>query len=429
MISVSYDGNSWQAVDGGNSVVTLAAAEQGQLPQLPEGAAIAMLLLPVELLLSRTFSLPLSSSKFIDQEILAQEIEEHTAEQADGWWLSWQAAHDGTGVSGIMFGLPETLRQQIESDESWRSTRVIGADTWSRLQAQLPAQPMADAGGRVAVFDADSTGLFFGVWSGSESANDANGYWLGMRRLNWQSELLSQEQIRAMADNIGRSLHAMGWQGTTAAAFGRLPAALHEALALSLWYGEVMAWSDLPERQTANLALASVSTLNFRHGRWRASSGLGQLKPWYRSMALAAALVVIWMAGMLWQNYQLESQLQAGQQRMIDAFHKGLPQEKVMIDVLAQLRKAAGSGAGDGQQSAVLWLQQLAGINRVYKQTPWEIRELSFQQGKMSMSGQVGDLQSVNRIRQALQQETGMDVKLEDTDLNDNLVRFRMEWL
>ena len=132
---------------------------------------------------------------------------------------------------------------------------------------------------------------------------------------------------------------------------------------------------------------------------------------------------------MVWQNHQLHSQSEQLQAQVIDAFHRGLPNETVIIDALAQLRRAAGGGAGGERQSeALFWMQQLAGINRVYKHTPWEIRELLLHDGKMTMSGEAKDLQTMNMIRESLQQETGKDVKLEDTDLNGSLVRFRMVW-
>jgi len=134
------------------------------------------------------------------------------------------------------------------------------------------------------------------------------------------------------------------------------------------------------------------------------------------------------MGGMAWQNYQMNHQIEVNQQRIIAAFHKGLPDETVIIDALAQLRKATGNGAGTGGNDAAIWLRQLADINKVYRQIPWQIGELSFNDGRMAMSGQAKDLQTMNRIRKALQQETGKEVKLEDTDLNGSQVKFRLSW-
>jgi len=46
----------------------------------------------------------------------------------------------------------------------------------------------------------------------------------------------------------------------------------------------------------------------------------------------------------------------------------------------------------------------------------------------MSMTGQSSNLQEMNRIQQALQQHSGQDIKIQDTDLSQDHVRFTMVW-
>jgi len=460
-LQVSFDGASWLAMDTQGNFMPLATTDAFDLPELPAGSVVHKLLLPVERLLSRTFSLPLSSSRYVDQEILAQQLQEQTAEQSEDWWLAWQAGQMDDGVAGMMFGLSETVREQFLAHDAWQQVQTIGVDVWARLNAQLHAildekdTETVPGDGVIAVFDMDIAGVFFGVWHGDQGSH-GDGCWRGMRRLNCSGDI-SGEQCAVLADNITRSLHAMGWRdacspqsgdepepesdpesGTEAKlmdgvanAIGRLSPDLHAALELSFWRGHLLETADLAGRNNANLALASCSGLNFRHGGWRANSGMNLLKSWYRSFAIVALLVVVWAVGMMWQNYHLDAQIRAEQQRVIQAFHTGLPDEKVMIDALAQLRKAAGSSGaagGKGSSRAMLWLQQINAMNRVYQRMPWQIKSLSMDHGRMSMSGSVKDLQSMNKIRQALQQETGATVKVQDTNLGDKLVQFRMAW-
>jgi len=445
---ISYDSQSWRAMDEAGNEITLITEHALELPELPDGGQAHTLLLPVEHVLSRTFSLPLSNPRFIDQDILAQELDESTAEHGEDWWLAWQAGKDdgdgdpdGGGVSGIMFGLPQALRSQVDSHDAWRQLHRLGVDIWDRLSAQRQAyaaiaQDEEESGegvANMAVFDVDSSGIFFGFWHGRQGGD---GYWRGMRRLNWpEGKVLSETRCSALAQDIERSLLAMGWQREAAdsVTIGHLPPDLHAALNLSSWHGAIVESADLLSRHAANLALSPVSGLNFRFGRWRSQNGFSQLKSWYRSFAIAAALVVVWAAGMMWQNHQLDVQLQTAQQRVIQSFHKGLPNEKVMIDALAQLRKAAGgalggTNGGPERNSAAVWLQRIQGVQRVYQQAPWSIKALSLNHGNFTMSGSVSDLQSMNKIRQALQQEMGVTVKVRDTDLSGQQVQFRMAW-
>jgi len=431
-LRVSFDGDCWLATDGDGNTITLSAEDAVDqagitLPELPDAAVVSVLLLPAEYLLGRSFSLPLAQTRFLDQDILGQELEEHSSEQAEDWWLVWHGGPAEHGVSGLMFGMPETVRKQIDAHESWRQVRYIGVDIWARLNASLQASPNAElSGDAIAVLDADATGICFGVCSGDGGDQSAETFWHGMRRLNWEPGSL-QHQCTELAENILRSLRAMGWDDDIAV--GRLPAILQDALNLSSWQGERVELSSLPCRNEANLAVDTLTQMNFRHGRWRARSPLGNLRPWRRTLVLASVLTIIWITGMMWQNHRLNVQLEEAQQRIVAAFHTGLPNESVMIDALAQLRKAAGGKpAGTSAHDASVWLQQIVGVHRVYQQIPWKIRELEFHNGKMTMSGTAADLQTMNRIRDALQKQTGKKVKLQDTDLSGAEVKFRMAW-
>jgi len=432
VLRVSYDGHSWRAMDEQGNVMPLMAEDAAMLPELPDGAAVSRLLLPAEQLLCRAFALPLQQTRLIDREILAQELEEHSAETPDAWWLAWQAGRTEQGVAGLMFGLPEAIRMQIETHEGWRQVRHVGVDVRERLQALLSANTpaLADAG-TLAVLDADAQGVCFGVWSPADD-DTGDGFWLGMRRLNRSSTDVVQPENESidseLTENIRRSLQAMGWNPENGTALGRLPADLLAALKFASWQGEIVEWADLPGRNEANLAINTEPGLNFRHTSWRAGSSLGNFKPWRRALALAALLAVIWVGGMMWQNHRLAGQLAASQQRIVAAFHKGLPLERVMIDPLAQLRKAAGGQGGKGSHDAAIWLRQMDVISKVHQQMKWKIKTLSFQDGVMSMSGVASDLQTLNRIRAALQKESGKQVTLKDTDLSGNQVTFRMAW-
>ncbi|RLL50170.1 hypothetical protein D8Y20_12095 [Mariprofundus sp. EBB-1] len=439
VVTICSDGKQWHAIDAHHNMMTLAISEDELLPTLPDGATVARLLLPVEQLLNRTFHLPFSNAKFIDQDILSQELEERSSESAESWWLSWRAGQtDNEAVSGIMFGVSESFRQDIDINDNWRDINFIGSDIWARLNeqrdhhvaTQATEKSEVTANRKLAVFDSDASGLFFGVWNyPGEQIKD--GFWLAMRRLN----LNEGSDTSATVENIRRSLHSMGWREDEGdAAVGRLSVDLHQALNLSTWHGELCEAGELPSRRDATIAVATLSSFNYRHGRWRSGSHMKQIQPWYRSLALAAVLMLVWSISQVWQNRQLEQQLTMHQQQVIEAFHRGLPDEKVIIDALAQLRKAAGEDGTDMRAQnhrnlASQWLQRMDIINRVYQQINWTVKEISFKDGTMTLTGSSKDLQTMNNIHQALQRASGEDIKIQDTNLSSgNEVKFKLVW-
>jgi len=73
-LTITHDGSHWQAIDADNNMMTLSISEDDPLPLLPDGAVVTRLIVPIEQLLNRTFNLPFSNPKFIDQEVLSQEL-------------------------------------------------------------------------------------------------------------------------------------------------------------------------------------------------------------------------------------------------------------------------------------------------------------------------------------------------------------------
>lgn len=424
-LHIIFDGDTWQAVDGDGCRMSLLPGKEDALPSLPDGYAAAGLMLPVERLLVRTFLLPLKHPRFLDANIIGHEINERSGENSSGWWLSWQAGTVDEGIAGLTFGLEAGLREAIDADEQWRDIGHVVVDAWERLSERFHRYVVQECaeigpatGERVAVFDADAEGVFFGVWTGTGDG------WLccGLRRLNGTAGAgMSTGQIKP-------TLAAMGWkeeEGGIAA--GRLGETLAGALVLQRWQGETIEEVDLPGRVDAAMMLAREPGLNLRHGIWKPRLAMARLRPWRRALAMAAAMLLIWIVGTGYQIYRLDSERAALQQRIVDAFHQGLPDETVIIDPLAQLRRATGGG-GEGSESAGEWLKQLACINRVFLKRPWKMHKLSLDSSGQHMAGSVKDLEALNGIREHLQQETGREVRLLETNLGDGTVMFRVAW-
>ena len=108
-----------------------------------------------------------------------------------------------------------------------------------------------------------------------------------------------------------------------------------------------------------------------------------------------------------------------------DAFHRGLPEQPVIIDAIAQLRQAA-----DGTQStsSSKVSKTLEHISKVFQDTPWQMQEFNLIRGSVTLAGKVKSLDTLNTIKDQLSRLNGTDVQIADTDLNGDEVSFRMRW-
>lgn len=419
-VSCAPDGCRWfdDASPQALGPVRHDGAEGGiELPELPAPArSIAW---PIESMLVRPFRFPLNHPKLIDADMLKQELLDSSGADPGDWWLAWHAAPAEDGVHGLVFGLAEAERAAMRSAPGWQKSTSLKVDAWERLSRWLPD---SDEGQTVGVIDQDMQGLFFGLYAG--------GTWLGMRRLNWEAEH-SPRSRESVQSEILASLRSMGKDA--ALVTGRLEAAFvetWEALA-DRWQGETIGAGLLPDRHDANeRALSNDAAhaylLDFRHGRWRSRTAWSSMKMWKRPLQVITACMLIWLVGSGLKIAQLSAAIHASDDRLLAAFHAGLPQESVIIDPLAQLRRAAGGSNGGADAGDIL--RQMNSLAEVYRAHPWETSELSFRDGHAQMQGSVSDIQVLNAIRAGLQQQTGRDVKILDTDLAGQQVHFRMQW-
>jgi type II secretion system protein L len=403
----------------------LAIAADGELHQaqpeteagipMPAGTtAVQMLLWPLEQLIVRPFALPLRHSRLLDHEILTQELQEQAGDAERDPWLCWQAEEEESGVAGLMFGLERQTKEILAGHDIWGKSPFIVPDGWVRLAACFLSQQSG-----TAIIDADREGLFAGV--------RRSGAWRGMRRINrapWKSEAM-------LAEETVQTLRGMGFDTDHDQVTGRLPAALVARLQEEgiRWSGTALAEEELPGRHRATLDAAAAMPepgINFRHGSWQAGGGWRQgVRPWRHTVLLAAALLLVLLASGGYRILTLHGAVAAEREAMTDAFHRGLPDETVMLDPLAQLRMAASSGQPELQEQ---FMQQLEHVARVHKSIAgWQVRHIEYSDGTMHLAGTAADFAMINRIREALAAD-GPSVQIEDTETEGERVRFRLKW-
>lgn len=410
-----WDGATFALKVGDELTMISAQAGDSVLDLLPSDAAVpARIYWPLEALLVRSFSMPLLEPKMLDAAMLSQEVAELTGEEEESWWLTWQAGKSEGGITGLVFGLSQNLRHDMQGRETWQNCPQLVVDGWERLQALRGDLQ------HTAVVDEDEEGVFFGYFS--------DGIWRGMRRLNRQLAEGGRLGDEELAVQVLNSWQAMGMDIDADPVVGRLGSALAGQLrpVCGQWQADEAA--QLSDRHSANFELFGVTVpeLNLRHGKWTVRKQWKGLQSWKRPLLMAAGLAVLWGVATAAQIVMLKGQADTYQARVVEAFHRGLPNETVMLDPLAQLRRAAGSSAGSAKSAE--FLNQLQLLSQAWREKAWQLSEFSIDNGVVQMSGSADDIDSLNKIRDRLSSASGREVTISDTDLTGSRVSFRMKW-
>ncbi len=400
-------GIAWQDAE---HTILQGMPDSDTLPDIPRtDAQVRRIYLPCEQLLVRAVHLALPSPALVDSDMLFQELcEEAIDAEPEQWWLAWHTDTCDDGVAGMVFGLPEAWRQQLQAATPWSQTPCIVVDVYERLQQFCTPETAA------AMIDQDDEGVFFGYFDGKA--------WRGMRRIN------AEHLEEAHHFDMWQSLYAMGFQPQEHRVYGIIQEDLHAYLEAEHISFQGSIRSDSISRHAANLALSQKpsSALNFRHGRWSALQAWQRLSFWKRSILLATLALLTWAGGSAYQLHQWNQNIQQQQQRIEAAFHHALPNETVMLDPVAQLKKAAGMDTPTQHQQH--FLSDLNVVGQVYAQHPWHLDALSLNDGQTHISGSVDSIAKLNQIQAALQAALQQEVHIVDTQMGKQRVSFRMSW-
>ncbi|MDQ6954703.1 MAG: hypothetical protein Q9M20_04595 [Mariprofundaceae bacterium] len=418
-INVSWNITSvaWKNHDNVMSLYDCPSQEFSSAPDFSdEMIFVGRVAIPMEWLLVRYIALPLKNPDMVDADMLFQELADSSDLDADDWWLTWRIQRCEDGIAGMVFGLPESLRESIQNHAQWSKAKEILIDGYERLQGHIHDTQAC------MVIDQDDAGVFFGVFDGQT--------WRGMRRLNHCQGQDRQGADDALCLQIHHSCLAMGYDAQHYQRCGRISADLLAALGNdgATWAGELL--EEPQTRHEANLAsLEAVpidgrKVLNLRHDRWAARHGLGQWQLWKRSAVLCSLLLVAWSFGVLSDLNSMEKQIENATQRIENAFHEGLPNEPVMLDALAQLRQATGGGT----TIDTTFLSSLKAVSAVYRTEDWMLKTLELRDGEMQITGKVKDIETLNRMQASLKKALQKNVKIADTNIRGEQVSFRMQW-
>jgi len=408
---------------------TTTPPSEDVLPMLSEDAQdLGCIYLPIEHFLSRSFHFPLKHRHYLDSELLAQELVDTAGIEPDEWWLSWRSEKVQGGVAGLVFALPEHLKQAMQAQPSWQQTPLLLIDGWERLNDWLKQVDYVDAS--LAVVDADAEGVFFGFFH--------QGSWHGMRRLN--ADMHDDEAGSLIAQQVVWSLQAMGMNLIETQIIGRLTPALADCFPLAHNTYPATIEKTLSPRHMLNLMLPNPLNeqpqgakamkshqCNVRHGQWKVQQGSYALKLWKRSLLMAASLCFLGLMLTITQNFQLEKQQLLMQDEMLAILHQTLPGEPA-IDILAQLRRAVGDDATHTAQNDAQSTIQLQRISQVFEAQAWQMQEVKMDAAGVLLTGKIESLSALNKVRDLLAKKMDTEVNIADTDVSGDEVTFRIRW-
>jgi hypothetical protein len=293
----------------------------------------------------------------------------------------------------------------MQDAESWLNAKEVLVDGYERLDAYI------EEGQACLVLDQDDEGIFFGVYDGQ--------VWRGMRRLNGN--------VEAFWLQLSHSSTAMGFDAQNDIVCGKIYDILLDKVKGEglIWQGEQLTTQRI--RHEANLGIYlgdEKGALNLRHGRWSLRREWGHLHVWKRSAVLGLLALLVWLAGAVVDSNRMDDQIEVYEQRLVTAFHKGLPNEPVMLDALAQLRQAAGGRV----ISDTTFLSSLEAVSKAYQVQGWQLKTLELREGEMHMTGEIKDIKSLNKIQLNLQKKLQKKVNIADTSIKGDKVSFRMHW-
>ncbi len=430
-LAASWDGDTWcvQNLEVSGASLSWCPANTdddsiiGSYSEEQCEEAPDILIWPIESMILRPFSLSLSSEKLLDKDVITQEFEDLTSESSGGWWLSWNATVTTDGVQGMLFALPQSVKHMLASHHYFADAPSVVPDGLLRLQHNCTVMAVADKDEDcLLVFDQDQQGIFVGCYVDTKC--------IALRRVNFAADCMTDEVV----EDIFRTIDAITDGDKQVILSGSVtPEFLKKIEEVGYSTEYIYPLNQVANRQAANMQAATTykhdRLSNLRHGTWSWHRPIGeQIGGWKWPGILLSILMLLVIGGTTYQSVSLSFQQELLQQRIQSAFHQGLPNETVMIDALAQLRKAAG-GSLSGVDSWFLLeqLQAMALASGKFKLL--RIGELTLgPEGSFQIQGELSDFSMVSQLQKQLTEHLGMPVEVVDTELSGDQVNFRLRW-
>jgi len=192
-------------------------------------------------------------------------------------------------------------------------------------------------------------------------------------------------------------------------------------------------WEPVPSHGPAVALLAQHVDeklgLDLLQGEYSRREQLGKLwRPWLPAAGLLATWVLVEMAGAGVEYMRLSADLAALQQQAANIYLQTFPDAKLRGDPRAQmesrLRELKGGGSADGSG----FLELLAAVGGDLQAAPrLEIDRVNYRVGAINVAFTIGDLQSLDQLKQKLAEGGALNVEIQSATSRDDKVEARLQ--
>jgi len=173
-------------------------------------------------------------------------------------------------------------------------------------------------------------------------------------------------------------------------------------------------------------ALAKRKGVNLLQGSYSYKENMSrQWRPWWPAVAVVVVMVVIQMITVTVDYFRLQQQSVALQQDIESLYRETFPDARKVVDARAQM--AARLTAMQQQGGDDLFYQLLTGVTHLAEnKVDFELQRLRFQAGELNVDLHLQDLQVLDRIKQLLSQQQGIQAEVVSASARGDKVEARL---
>jgi general secretion pathway protein L len=166
------------------------------------------------------------------------------------------------------------------------------------------------------------------------------------------------------------------------------------------------------------------SSLNLLQNEYAPRSRIRQqLRPWYTTAALVAALILVGLLGNILEYISLSGQSEQLDQQIRQTFSRTFPEVKRIVNPTAQMKHQLAQLRGKGQ-SGPAFSEILSSIAPQVAKTPnITVRYVRYQNGQMELLLDLPDLQTLEKLKNRLNEATAWQTEIKSANSSDNKVQ------